>query len=244
MHEMPLASAFPGALLSLLVCTAVGLTSCGPFFHREVAGLVLSLEGTSQATASGQTRPLTSGYFIHPGETIATTHNGRLDLMLLPGVLLELEADTQLEIVQLHLVRDGDETIQPMKTREGRIALHRGSLIASVGPAQTESSLEIATAPALVTAGPDRTFKIEAGNTGVRVLCIRGEITTRSTAGRSNLNVPAGYFACLPSDFGKTPRRAATANARVQAEVPIVLRIEKRLLLLQNAEGSAFRPWR
>ena len=105
---------------------------------------------------AGKKVPLTSASFLRPGEIVTTTENSRVDLMLLPGVLVELAGAGEVEITQLRLVRDGDETIHPMVARDAKIRLHRGTLIASVGLAQTDSHLFVETPDGTLIAGPDR----------------------------------------------------------------------------------------
>ena len=59
--------------------------------------------------------------------------------MVLPGVLLELAGDTEIEILRLRLERDGDESIHPMIARAAEVRLLRRSITASVGRAETDS---------------------------------------------------------------------------------------------------------
>ena len=110
---------------TLWLCILPVLVSCRPLLRREVSGAVLALEGSAQGMAAGKTIRLTTNEWIQPGEKITTTADTRLDLMLLPGILVELAADTEIEIIRLRLVRDGDETIRPMTAREASLELIR-----------------------------------------------------------------------------------------------------------------------
>ncbi len=161
--------------------------------------------------------------------------------MLLPGLLIELAAESEIEIQQLSLVRDGDETIHPMVRREARVRLRRGTLIASVGRAQTDSFLFVETPAATLVAGPERTFKVVLGDNQARVLSVRGKIEVQPAgAQKKGGEIPAGYFANLPL----TPSQAAAAaGAEVQAEVAAVLSAQERLLRLERERGSDFQRW-
>jgi hypothetical protein len=85
-------------LVGLFVVTALG--SCRPVFNREVSGTVLAVEGVANGTIGGQTIGLTNGSSIKPGEK-SQLRKRHADLMLLPGLLIELEGDTEIELMQL-----------------------------------------------------------------------------------------------------------------------------------------------
>lgn len=133
----------------LLVVFALG--SCRPLFHRQVSGIVLAVEGTARARANGQIFRLTTDSCLFPGTTIELPANGQVDLMLLPGILVEATGESEIEITQLLLARDGDETIHPMKRREATLRLTRGALCISVGRARTgQASCKIHCLPAAI----------------------------------------------------------------------------------------------
>ena len=166
--------------------------------------------------------------------------------MLLPGLLIELSGESEIEILELQLERDGDETIQPMTARKAHIRLSRGTLIATVSLAPTESFLTVDTPAGSLTAGPDRTFMLKLNGprtSATSVMSVRGETTFRAKGTARDLKIPAGFSANLPPLPIAPPQRAANAGPEVQAQLVAILGVEKRLLLLQQQEGSAFRPW-
>lgn len=223
---------------SALLLGLIALTACRPFFQRQVSGRVLALEGAGHGMINGTRIALTSAAFVHPGETVTSSKGARLDLMLLPGVLVELAGEAEIEILQLRLVRDGDETIHPMIARDARVRLRRGTLIASVGQAQTDSYLFVETPTGTLVAGPERIFKVVVSGNKAEVLSVRGEVGIQP----AGAEIPAGTFAELPLTAAG-PRAAAGAGAEVQAEVPSVLNVQKRLLRLEREHGSDFMPW-
>lgn len=91
--------------------------------ERSVAGAVMSVEGASETMRNGQKVSLTTSSRIRPGEKITLPEGGRLDLMLLPGVLVQIIGPAKLEMLRLRLARDGDENIHPMVAREASVRL-------------------------------------------------------------------------------------------------------------------------
>ncbi len=200
------------------------------------------MEGRAERVRDGSKVGLTTGGYFRSGDKISASTQSRVDLMLLPGVLVELGAESEMKIERLQLTRDGDESLQPMTAREAHIRLERGRLVASVGLAPTESLLVVETPAGSFAAGPDRTLLIEVNGAKARTMCLRGKATFRPTGGAQELTIPAGFFAELPLNPGAPLRTAASAGAEVQAEVPAILNVEKRLLRLQKEHGSSFHP--
>jgi hypothetical protein len=228
---------------ALWVCGLLVLVSCRPLFQREVSGAVLALEGSAKGTVGGKTVGLTTNDWIHPGEKIATNSESRLDLMLLPGILVELTGETEIEITRLRFARDGDETIRPVTAREASLRLIRGTLVASVGQAQTRSRIFVQTAAGNLTAFNLCTFKIEAGENQARFIAVRGKTTFKPAESSAPVRIDAGYFAEWPVR-PTGPRAAIQSDPTVQAEVGQILRVENKLFRLQKQRGAGLAPWR
>jgi hypothetical protein len=88
------------------------LGSCRPLFHRQVSGIVIAVEGAARARANGQTLRLTTESHLFPGTTIELPANSRVDLMLLPGILIESTGESEIEITQLLLSRSSERKDQ------------------------------------------------------------------------------------------------------------------------------------
>lgn len=220
----------------------VAVTACRPLFHRQISGKVLALQGAAHGMIGEKRIALTSAAFVNSGETIVSSEDTRLDLALLPGILVELAGNAEIEIAQLRLERDGDQTIHPMIARNARIRLNRGALIASIVQAQTDSHLFVETPDGTLFAGPARTMKVSVTGTKVRILSVRGKIAVLLGDSRKSSKIPAGYFAELPMTKAE-PVAAASAGSEVQAEVSEVLSVEKRLLGLERKHDFDFKPW-
>ncbi|MGI8431897.1 MAG: hypothetical protein ACR2MW_06360, partial [Chthoniobacterales bacterium] len=128
----------PSAICLLVL---LAFTGCRPLLEREISSRILAFEGEVQCSVGGKIGRLSGNSFLPPGAKISSGPNARVDLMVLPGVLMELAADTEIEILRLRLDRDGDESIHPMIAREAEVRLLRGSITASVGQARTDSDL-------------------------------------------------------------------------------------------------------
>ncbi len=220
----------------------LALPSYRSAFQREVSSAVLALEGSAEATFAEKKVRLAPNEWLLPATRIATGPGGRLDLMLLPGILVELAGETEIEITRLRFARDGDETIRPMRAREASLRLVRGTLFVAVGQSQTRSRIFIQTPAGDLTAFDLRTFKIEVDGERARTMTVRGKIHFKPASGGAPVNMSAGYFAVFPSGES-APQAAAQADSATQAEVRQILRVEKRLLRLRKDLGSGFIPW-
>jgi hypothetical protein len=228
---------------ALLLLGLFAVSSCRPLSDRQIAGMVLTVEGEGRLSRDAKTTGLTKSQHFRSGDGIAILANSRAELMILPGVLIELAGESEIEIQELNLERDGDETIQPMTARKAHIRLTRGRLIATVSLAPTESFLTVDTPAGSLTAGPDRTFMLKVNRAQTWVMSVRGETTFRAPGRTQDHKIAAGYFVNLPLLPAAPPQRAANAGPEMQAQVVAILEVEKRLLLLLRQEGSAFRPW-
>ena len=226
------------ALLGLMT-----LASCRPWFTRQVSGEILAVEGAPEGILQGKTIRLTERTGISPGMTIRVPPGSRIDLLLLPGILIELQPDTEVEIERLRLSRDGDESIRPMIAREATIRLLRGALFATVGHAPTRSGLEIETLVGSVIAGSGRAFMTAAEGQKLRIVSARGKVAFAPLDGTPLIKIEPGYFAVLPG-ASATPQSAAESGAPAQKEVAETIKTESQLRQLERENQASFRRWR
>lgn len=226
------------ALLALMM-----LTSCRPWFTRQVSGEILAVEGRPEGILQGKTIRLTERTVISPGMTIRVPPESRIDLLLLPGILIELRPDTEVEIERLRLSRDGDESIRPMIAREATIRLLRGALFATVGRAPTRSGLRIETLVGTVIAGSGRAFMTAAEGQKLRIVSARGIVAFAPLEGAPLIKINPGYFAVLPGPSA-APQPAAESGAQAQKEVAETIKTERQLQQLERENQASFRRWR
>jgi hypothetical protein len=178
---------------------------------------------------------------VHPGDTITTAAGARLALLLVPGVLVELVGDTEMEIDELRLTRNGNENIHPMLSREATIRLRRGTLVGALSESQKRSKMTLQTNAGTLTVFDLRTFKIKVDKDRTRILSVRGNAIFQPAGGGPPATIGAGFFAEWPAN---PEPHAALSDRNAQAEVTQILRTEKRLFHLQKQFGLTFVPWR
>lgn len=211
------------------------LVSCRPLFHRQVSSLVLAAAGNVRIQHGQSQSALLVPSQIAPGETITTEAGSRADLLLLPGIPIELAAATEFQVLSLRLERDGNESIHPMLARDAQARLSEGTLFAAVGRAQTRSRLLIETPLGTVSAGSGRTFQLRASKDDLWLLCLRGPMNFQP-ADRSLIKLESGQFLHWPQT--SAAEAIATAPADVQAEIALILEKEKALRNLETEHRS------
>ena len=184
--------------------------SCRQIFKREVSSAVLAIGGAANATFGGKAIAVSPNEWILPGTRIVTASGSRLDLMLLPGILIELAGDTEVEITRLRFRRDGDETIRPMRAREASLRLVRGTLIAATGESQMRSRIFIESPAGDLTAFDLRTFKFQLEGNRARVTSVRSKVQFKPAGVTAPVTIDAGYFGEWPST---TPGPRAVAGS-------------------------------
>lgn len=189
--------------------------SCRPLFPREVSSAVLAIEGSAAGTFAGQTTRLTPNEWLLPGTKIATAPESRLDLMLLPGILVELAGATEIEITRLRFARDGDETLRPMQAREASLRLLRGTLVVAIGQSQMRSRIFIESPAGDLTAFDLRTFKIWLEGGSARVMSVRGKVNFKPAGATAPVTIEPGILPNGPRpNANRGPRRRLISISR------------------------------
>jgi len=224
----------------LCLLALLALSSCEPIFERDISGRVLSIKGKGQRRTNGQSIDLTTGSWFKRGDTIVSAQNSHVDLMILPGLLVELESESEIEIIDLRLKRDGYETTLPMRARRAKLRLLHGALSASVGRDPHHPRLMIETPVGTLSAASGRTFRLETTQDKIRVLSIRRKINFESRDGRS-MQVQAGYSAEWPPT-ATGPQAAWQLGPDAQNRLNQVLETEKNLLRLERQNRFSLMP--
>ena len=194
---------------------------------------VLALQGEVVCQTSEQTaaNPLRLGANPGSGTILRTSSDGRADLVLVPGALLQISGDSEVRIEQLLLTKDGNETEDGMRERVARVSLNRGSLTV-VFNREDASELRFTVATVGVTLSADDNcvwrVRVEGGKT--RMTCARGKASV-STGGSEPAVINAGYFCEWPGGAV----RLATDDARAKRDLSEALDAEQRLRQLQQA---------
>ena len=222
---------FRAAFLSCLVFTTTLMTGCWEGVSRQVLATVLSAQGKIfyQTDEGGDLRPLTLQTNPGAGSTLRTGADGRANLALVAGVLVQISADSELKIEALRLRKDGNETDDGMRDRTARARLNRGSM-SVVFQRQDASDLRftIGTPNVAISADEDCVCRVSVQDGNSRVTVVRGKAYAWAGNPEPSI-VKAGYFQDWPSGS----MAIIADDPRGQSDVIDALEAERELLQLQ-----------
>lgn len=223
------------------------ISGCEKFDGREVMATVLSVRGKVVAGGGEQTRAsgsITVGSRIATGDQIQTSPDTVVAFSLVPGIFIEAESETDLEIERLRVVKHGDAMVDAMRFRFAVVRLKNGVIRASlpeVGSGRCE--FEVQTKQGTVIARPGAIFSLRADTEILRVICIRGETRWQDSHDSSSNQIPAGYFRDYTS--GRAGNLlAALEDPQVEGEVVAALDTAINLESLELLARNAPAPWR
>src|SRR5438046_1056566 len=113
------------ALCSLLA------NGCSTGINQATAVTVFSVKGkvVFGNAERNDFQPVTLKSRIHVGDTVRSLNGALVDLALIPGAFAELSGDSDINIEELKVPKDGNETAGGMRDRSARIRLNRGKII-------------------------------------------------------------------------------------------------------------------
>jgi hypothetical protein len=211
------------ALCSLLA------NGCSKNISRATAATVFFIKG--QVLFGNAERndfqPVTLKSRIHDGDTVRSSDGASLDLGLIPGALAQLSGDSEINIEELKITKDGNETAGGMRDRIGRIRLNRGKIIVLFTPSDGAAPQFVITARE-VTIKPDSDclFCVRTDGTTTRVTCARGNVNP-SAAGQAPVSIAFGYFQQWPKK--RMEPAPATDDATAQIDTMESLEAGERL---------------
>jgi ferric-dicitrate binding protein FerR (iron transport regulator) len=222
----------PALISFFLLCCGLA-SGCWEDVTTQVAATVLSVKGAVVFGMAEQNnfQPVTRESRIHDGSSVRTLDGARLNLALLPGALLQLSSNSEIEIEELRISKDGNETGDAMRSRSARIRLNRGKITILFRGGKSVSKFTINTGETSITPDSDCLFCVQSDGTTTRLTCARGKIYTSSSA-QPSVAIGAGYFQQWPS--GRAEPMAATDDAAAQIDVVDSLEIGDQLSELQS----------
>jgi hypothetical protein len=193
-------------------------------------------------TGKEDRQPVTSGSQFSKGDVIEIDGNARLRLSLLPGLLAEVAGNSELQIEQVRIAKDGNAMFNAMRAREARLRLMHGSLTAIVEKSsQAAGTLTIDTPFGIVTVMNGSLCKIDVSDKDARIICLRGHVQMQAKDGNGTA-LEAGFFEDWPAGAGVA--KAADEDAQVQGDVVAGFNSRRELLSLEKRESFAPVPWR
>jgi hypothetical protein len=218
----------PLIALSIAICSLLA-NSCSKSITRATAATVFSIKGKvvfGDAQRSDY-QPVTPKSRIHDGDTVQSSAGASLNLALIPGALTQVCGDSEINIEELRITKDGNETAGGMRDRTARIGLSRGKIIILFSPSDNSPAQFVIKARELtIKPDSDGLFCVRTDGTKTRVTCAKGKVNA-STDGQSAVTITAGYFQQWPT-ARKEPIPAAD-DATAQIDITESLEAGERL---------------
>jgi hypothetical protein len=202
--------------VSIAICSLLS-TGCSKSITPTTSASVLSVRGKVLFGNAQQNnfQPFTLKSRIHDGDRVRSSGGASLDLALIPAALAQLSGDSEIDIEELKITKDGNETAGVMRERTGRIRLNRGKIIVLFIPSDGLASQFVIRADEL-TIKPDSAclFCVRTDGTTTRVTCAKGNINV-SAEGQPPVTIAAGHFQEWPNKRAKTVAAADDATAQI-----------------------------
>jgi hypothetical protein len=218
----------PVIALSIAICSLLA-NSCSKSISRATAATVFSIKGKvvfGDAQRSDY-QPVTLKSRIHDGDIVQSSAGASLNLALIPGALTQVSGDSEINIEELKITKDGNETAGGMRDRSARIGLSRGKIIVLFSPSDNSPSQFVIKARELtIKPDSDCLFCVRTDGTTTQVTCAKGKVNA-STDGQSPVTITAGYFQQWPT-ARKEPIPAAD-DATAQIDITESLEAGERL---------------
>jgi hypothetical protein len=165
---------------------------------------------------------------ICDGDIVRTSDGAAINLMLVPGLFVQLSGNSEIKIEQLSLTKDGNETAGGMFDRHARLRLSRGRVSVLFSRSDTSGShFTLATNQTMISPDSDCLFSVWTDGSSTRATCGRGELSGVSD-GQTPVKIAGGYFHQWPA-AARGPL-AATAEGDAQMDIMASLEAEKELL--------------
>ncbi len=179
------------------IAVLIGTTGCDYVATKGLLGRLIDARGAvvqSSAANGAAATPAAAGTNVQRGDTIRTAAGGSATICLLPGLFLQLNADTIVQLEELKLVKSGDDFNYAVASREARVRLLQGSLTATTPQIVTYVDLQIVTASGSVELPAFATVVVEAAPNFTRGTVARGEVMFRSDPAADGVLVTAGQY--------------------------------------------------
>ena len=212
------------------------MSACSDQRGTAVLGEILAVEDdeASPSTAPGekaetQLRPAKT---ISSGEHLQVTRGKVVTICFLPGVMAAASDSAEIEVEDLRIRKDGNETDEAIKSREVRLRLDLGSLTVSLDSKNIAvlPYLSIATAAGTLSADFDALFYIKSDPHHTEVVCIRGEIDLHDNNARNLATLRTGQWCDWKK--GEVPQLQRVTSSQTQKEVAAAREAEKKMATL------------
>lgn len=220
--------------------SATALAGCDFEVTRNIAPVVLETDGAVVSRTAAADQPIVANMRLRVPATLVTDKDGRAAISLLPGALMEVEPESELQIDRVRLSKNGNR-IQEAMRRQIDLTLQRGSIDVVVQFPTESSSVRVMTPNGMLAVAAPALFRLDVFAGKTRVTCARGRLRFTATNDGEIATVdgpavrewPAGGES-IPAEFD----RGATN------EIENLRNLERKLLGLQDRSRLTPFPWR
>lgn len=226
------------------ITCSLALASCGQGVSREIEAVVLSLDGPVSVRHARNSRveSIQTHSRLSVGDLIKVSGAGQACLQILPGILGSVKANSELQIEELRVDKDGNAMVNAMLMRKARLRLRQGILDAVVEKKDAAGATLIVDTPfGVVSATGECVCRITVTNQRARIVSVRGQLQLQATDHVATALDP-GFFEDWPNLIGGP--KAADSEVEAQEDLVEALGQERLLLLFENRARFAPRPWR
>lgn len=222
--------------------TACTISGCQRIETHRVQAEVLATTG--QCFLAGSNRPLVEGDAIGRGHGLQTAASSAASVMLLPDAFAELKANTAIEIKDLSMQIDGNETADGIEAHHVAVALKTGTAtfwLHRKGVSHSEFLIE--TPHALIRATDDTLLRVEVGADSSRVICVQGAAEVKSN--RDFEPIRSDDFATFGAQAARhhVDRTKFESYPEIQHELDDTLEAMRFLRRLFEARQHAVPAW-
>jgi hypothetical protein len=216
-------------LAVILFCWSAFLFSaCEQSVTRRVLATVLSVDGTAEVRQKDQSgfSEITPASLLEIGAVVRTGAGATLNLAFLPNTLASLAENTEVQISDLALTKDGNAMRNDVRSRTVRLLLLAGTMRVFLSQVpDCKSNLTIQTPHGELIADSDCILLVNIDNRRTRLTCVDGVAIMRT--GQASFSVEAGYFQEFPSS--DLSPQAAVDDAQAQREVTSMIETGQEL---------------
>jgi hypothetical protein len=214
------------------------LAGCTGNTTHQVCAVVLAVEGS--VTADGQRVVAPSGTDRSvpacPGTILRTSADSKAQIACLSNTLVDLSENSTVEIVDLTLRKDGNETEDEMEARSVRCRFVTGTMTIAYKGAEGVSEFIAATPHGTLVAKFSCVVRLAVDNQTTRITCASGMVSFEPSNGRPAIWVEAGFVAESPARGTTIVPAAETAAG--QQDVASALEVERQLATLAMARRA------
>ena len=223
------AQSWLNCFVAILYCgIAFSFSACEANVTRRALATVLSVDGKAEVRQKGHSEftAITPSTLLQIGALVRIGAGGTLNVALLPNTLANLSENTEVQIDDLTLTKDGNAMRNDVRSRTVRLLLLSGTIRVTFSRIpESQSDFTVRTSHGELTANSDCIVLVNIDNRRTRVTCAYGTVTTRIW--QTNFPIEAGYFQEFPST--ELSPRAAADDAQAQRDVTSMIETENEL---------------